>query len=125
MSKIIVSDLFVDILYHMPLTVQVDKIEQLEEEEKYLLVFLSTMNYKDSDDMVIHNLLCLKEHLQNIQLALSGKLSIPFDVDMAKSGMYELDNLITKDKNIITILTEKEIIEHRRNILINKITENE
>ena len=65
-KKLVVSDLFVDIYTNLNVCSQIEKMNQLDKEELYLLLILALDKHSDEDPSVVLNLMPFEEIAMNI-----------------------------------------------------------
>ncbi len=70
-KKLVVSDLFVDIYTNLNVCSQIEKMNQLDKEELYLLLILALDKHSDEDPSVILNLTPFEEVAMNIYEQIS------------------------------------------------------
>jgi Fe-S-cluster formation regulator IscX/YfhJ len=95
-KTISVSNLFVDIYKNFNVYDQIEKIKQLDDKEKYLLLILALDKHSDEDPVVIHNFQEFKEQVMEIY-------EIQDDKETENQYLKELIEL-TGDKYIDTDL---------------------
>ncbi len=99
-----VSNLFVDIYTNLNVCSQIDKMNQLDKEELYLLIILALDKHSDEDPSVILNLLPFEEIAMDIYDQISpedGKeTNNPYIKSLIKkTGSDTIDTSVLVDEN--------------------------
>ena len=126
-KKLMVSELFVDIYTNLNVCSQIEKMNQLDKEELYLLLILALDKHSDEDPSVIHNLIPFEEIAMNIYDQISpenGKETTdPYILSLIeKTGSDTVDTSIIVDSNgneLREPLSKAEIRDAKINMIKN------
>jgi hypothetical protein len=103
-NKLVVSDLFVDIYTNLNVCSQIEKMNQLDKEELFLLIILALDKHSDEDPSVVFNLQPFEEEAMIIYDEISpegeNKTKNPHILSLIeKTGSDTIDTSVLVDKD--------------------------
>ena len=124
-KKISVSDLFVDIYKNFNVYDQIEKIKNLDDKEKYLLLLLALDKHSDEDPVVVHNFQEFKDQVMEIYEVQDDKetenQTLKNLIEITGDRYIDIDILVDSNGNKMSDpLTKEEVRDVKINIINSK-----